>query len=181
MKTTKNKAFGKNKFYNFYINKKENEYFFIFPVVGFSNSKNISWDIKMSSFFIAWGRSFIQLNLFEVVKDSNLDVSSNIVAQLEKVLITMKLKIIDKEETGEFYPKIFFGDNINVTAIVGENGSGKSSIFEIIKRVSPSKIVPSPVKYIKAVAETQIKVKIKRKIGTSIKKIESQVLLLVTD
>ena len=92
MKTTKNKAFGKNKFYNFYINKKENEYFFIFPVVGFSNSKNISWDIKMSSFFIAWGRSFIQLNLFEVVKDSNSDVSSNIVAQLEKILITMKLK-----------------------------------------------------------------------------------------
>ena len=39
------------------------------------------------------------------------------------------LNIIDKEETGEFYPKNFFGDNINVTAIVGENGSGKSSIL----------------------------------------------------
>ncbi|MDN5114556.1 AAA family ATPase [Aliarcobacter butzleri] len=43
-----------------------------------------------------------------------------------------ELNIVDKEETGEFYPKNFFGENINVTAIVGENGSGKSSIFEII-------------------------------------------------
>jgi predicted ATPase len=41
-----------------------------------------------------------------------------------------ELEIIDKEKTGEFYPKNFFGDNINVTAIVGENGSGKSSILE---------------------------------------------------
>ncbi|MFY9083977.1 AAA family ATPase [Aliarcobacter cryaerophilus] len=43
-----------------------------------------------------------------------------------------ELNIIDKEETGEFYPKNFFGDNINVTTIVGENGSGKSSIFKSI-------------------------------------------------
>ena len=40
-----------------------------------------------------------------------------------------KLDIVDKEETGEFYPKNFFGDNINVAAIVGENGSGKSSLL----------------------------------------------------
>ena len=43
---------------------------------------------------------------------------------------TKELNIIDKDETGEFYPKNFFRDNINVTAIVGENGSGKSSILE---------------------------------------------------
>ena len=45
---------------------------------------------------------------------------------------TKELKVIDKDETGEFYPKNFFGDNINVTAIVGENGSGKSSILELL-------------------------------------------------
>ena len=140
MKTTKNKAFGKNKFYNFYINKKENEYFFIFPVVGFSNSKNISWDIKMSSFFIAWGRLFIQLNLFEVVKDSNLDVSSNIVAQLEKVLITMKLKITDKEMMLEFLGKnahlvtILKNANLNhhyVKSLLGQYLQGQSFIEEV--------------------------------------------------
>ena len=43
-----------------------------------------------------------------------------------------ELKIIDKDETGEFYPKNFFGNNINITAIIGENGSGKSSIIENI-------------------------------------------------
>lgn len=48
---------------------------------------------------------------------------------------TEKLEIIDKDETGEFYPKNFFGDNINVTAIVGENGSGKSSIIEILFKI----------------------------------------------
>lgn len=44
-----------------------------------------------------------------------------------------ELEIIDKEETGEFYPKNFFGDNVNVTAIVGENGSGKSSLVKFIR------------------------------------------------
>lgn len=45
---------------------------------------------------------------------------------------TKELNIVDKEETGEFYPKNFFGDNINVTAIVGENGSGKSNLIKCI-------------------------------------------------
>lgn len=45
---------------------------------------------------------------------------------------TKELNIVDKEETGEFYPKNFFGDNINVTAIVGENGSGKTSLVNFI-------------------------------------------------
>ena len=44
-----------------------------------------------------------------------------------------ELEIIDKEKTGEFYPKNFFGDNVNVTAIVGENGSGKSSLVKFIR------------------------------------------------
>jgi predicted ATPase len=48
---------------------------------------------------------------------------------------TKELKVVDKDETGEFYPKNFFGDNINVTAIVGENGSGKSSIGEAFKDI----------------------------------------------
>jgi energy-coupling factor transporter ATP-binding protein EcfA2 len=42
------------------------------------------------------------------------------------------LEIIDKEVTKEPYPKHFFGDKINLTAIVGENGAGKSSLLEIL-------------------------------------------------
>jgi len=45
---------------------------------------------------------------------------------------TEKLEIIDKDKTDEFYPKNFFDGNINVTAIVGENGSGKSGILNCI-------------------------------------------------
>ena len=50
---------------------------------------------------------------------------------------TKKLgKVVDKEKTGEFYPKNFFGENINVTAIVGENGSGKSRILETFTKTN---------------------------------------------
>lgn len=45
---------------------------------------------------------------------------------------TEKLEIIDKDVTGEFYPKNFFGGNVNVTAIVGENWSGKTTILKIL-------------------------------------------------
>ena len=48
---------------------------------------------------------------------------------------TKELNIVDKDETGEFYPKNFFGENINVTAIVGENGSGKSSLIDIVYKL----------------------------------------------
>lgn len=46
-----------------------------------------------------------------------------------------ELEIIDKEETGEFYSKNFFGDNVNITAIVGENGSGKSSLVKLFEKI----------------------------------------------
>ena len=45
---------------------------------------------------------------------------------------TKELNIVDKDEMGEFYPKDFFGENINITAIVGENGSGMSSLLDSI-------------------------------------------------
>lgn len=48
---------------------------------------------------------------------------------------TKELNIVDKDETGEFYPKNFFGDNINITAIVGENGSGKSSLVKLFEKI----------------------------------------------
>jgi len=44
-----------------------------------------------------------------------------------------KLEIIEKKE--DEYIKDFFGENINVTAIVGKNGSGKSSVLEFLKNI----------------------------------------------
>jgi len=44
---------------------------------------------------------------------------------------TQKLTIKDKK-----YIKNFFGENINITAIVGENGAGKTSLLEFIKLLS---------------------------------------------
>lgn len=46
--------------------------------------------------------------------------------------ISKKLQIIDKEQTKEPYLKKIFDEKINITAIVGENGSGKSSILSNI-------------------------------------------------
>ncbi len=37
-----------------------------------------------------------------------------------------------KECKNNEYLENFFGENINVTAIVGENGSGKSSLYELL-------------------------------------------------
>jgi len=62
----------------------------------------------------------------------------------EKLKDNCELVICDKEDTecknkeeckefcSEPYIKDFFGDNINVTAIVGKNGSGKSSVLNAI-------------------------------------------------
>ncbi|MBD3843861.1 MAG: hypothetical protein IE909_18690, partial [Campylobacterales bacterium] len=51
-----------------------------------------------------------------------------------QLLDNCELKIKPKE-----YIENFFGDNINVTAIVGKNGSGKSSIAEMILPEIPHK------------------------------------------
>lgn len=50
-----------------------------------------------------------------------------------------KLDIFDKKKNecqDNDYIENFFGDNINVTAIVGENGSGKSGVLEILTQIS---------------------------------------------
>ncbi len=59
---------------------------------------------------------------------------------------TKELNIVDKDETGEFYPKNFFGDNINVTAIVGENGSGKTSILKYIEELINNELLVEIIK-----------------------------------
>ena len=58
-----------------------------------------------------------------------------------------KLTICDKQEKdnkckNKDYIENFFGDNINVTAIVGKNGSGKSSVIEYIEKI----MIQEPIK-----------------------------------
>ena len=55
----------------------------------------------------------------------NFDVKFTPVYENKKLSDKSKLEIIPKENP----LKDFFGDNINITAIVGENGSGKSNVL----------------------------------------------------
>ena len=52
----------------------------------------------------------------------------------ERLKDDCKLEIIEKKE--DEYIKDFFGENINVTAIVGKNGSGKSGLVSILDDIN---------------------------------------------
>ncbi|MCT7587485.1 AAA family ATPase [Aliarcobacter butzleri] len=58
----------------------------------------------------------------------DFDVKFTPVYENEKLSEKSELNITPKENL----LKDFFGENINITAIVGENGSGKSTIFELV-------------------------------------------------
>jgi len=57
----------------------------------------------------------------------------------EKLKVDCRLEIKPKEHIENF-----FGENINVTAIVGKNGSGKSSLLELINKMSYENPLISP-------------------------------------
>lgn len=74
MTLSKNKPFGKNKYYNIQKGKKENHFFFLFPSIVISPKKFLHWDIRMFSIFLGWGKYYIQFNIFETIKNTSTEV-----------------------------------------------------------------------------------------------------------
>jgi len=83
-----------------------------------------------------------------------------------KEVLKDNCKLVIKEN--DDYIENFFGDNINVTAIIGKNGSGKSSIIEYINSILNS----SDKKYILVFETNQIYYSSNLKIITPLKKNE---------
>ncbi|MFA9372804.1 MAG: AAA family ATPase [Poseidonibacter sp.] len=71
---------------------------------------------------------YLWVDKYKNIENQGFDFSPRFRCSYDKE--TEELEVIDKEETKEPYIKNFFGENINITAIVGENGSGKSRILE---------------------------------------------------
>ena len=74
MTTTKNKNVNKNKFYNVQKGKYNNDFFFILPTISISPNKLLHWDMKMFTIFFAWGKYYYQVNVFEIIKNTNTEV-----------------------------------------------------------------------------------------------------------
>lgn len=77
---------------------------------------------------------YLWVGEYKNIKQQGFNFSPRFTCKYDKE--NKNLTIIDKEETKEFYPKKFFGDNINIMTIIGENGSGKSRILESLIALS---------------------------------------------
>ncbi|NCQ50344.1 hypothetical protein GW796_00300 [archaeon] len=97
MKKSVNKSFLGNskKFYNVYKGKNSGRYFFLFPCIGISQKKNLHWDMTIKSYFFAWGYSFIQYNVCEVVGDASLELTKENFESLKKLLKSSNITIVD--------------------------------------------------------------------------------------
>lgn len=105
MKKSKNHSLGKTKFFNFYRGKQENNFFFILPTIIVSPKRILNWDMVLSSIFLSWGRSYIQFNICEVVKDTSTEVHKEHIANLMAILKTGNLSITDLPPVLEYINK----------------------------------------------------------------------------
>ena len=92
---TKNKDLNKNKFYNIQKGKQADDFFFILPTISISPKRLLHWDMKMFTIFIAWGKYYYQINVFEIIKNSNTEVFKDNMVVLLNFLKTNKLTIND--------------------------------------------------------------------------------------
>ncbi len=92
---SKNKNLNKNKFYNIQKGKYTDDFLFILPTISVSPKKLLHWDMKMYSIFFAWGRFYYQINIFEIIKNSNTEVFKENMVSLLNFLKANKLTITD--------------------------------------------------------------------------------------
>jgi len=71
---------------------------------------------------------YLWVEEYKNIKNQGFNFSSRFECKYENGVLDIK----DKEAIGEPYLKDFFGKNINVIAIVGKNGAGKSTIQKLI-------------------------------------------------
>ena len=88
MRQSKNKPFGKSKYYNTQRGKKEDGFFFVFPSMIISPKKFLHWDVEMFSVFLGWGRYYLQYNVFDTVRDTNTQVRKQDMLSLLQILKT---------------------------------------------------------------------------------------------
>lgn len=105
MKTSKNYNLGVNKFFNISKGKRENKFLFFLPTVIVSPKHFLSWDTVMFSVFIVWGRYFIQFNICEIVKNTNIEIFKETVMTLVKFLKGLHLEISDNNAALGFLNK----------------------------------------------------------------------------
>ena len=92
---TKNKDLNQNKFYNIQKGKQADDFFFILPTISISPKRLLHWDMKMFTIFIAWGKYYYQINVFEIIKNSNTEVFKDNMVVLLNFLKANKLTIND--------------------------------------------------------------------------------------
>lgn len=97
--------FSKNKFYNIIKGKKNNGYFFIFPAICISPTKNLSWDITLFSIFFSWGKYFFQFNICKIIRDNREDILKEDILKIINMLKLHKLGISDMSEMLAFIKK----------------------------------------------------------------------------
>ncbi len=91
MTTSKNRFLSKNKYYN--INKGVQDYLFLLPSISLSSKRNFQWDMTVFSIFIAWGKFFIQINIYEIIKDIDSKMTKENMQKLIGVLKSAQLTI----------------------------------------------------------------------------------------
>ena len=92
---------------------------------------------------------YLYIEDYKNIKNQEFNFSSKFTCKYDEVKKTLQ---IDEKNN---HIENFFGENINITAIVGENGSGKSSVLEVISKIISNDI--TDLKYILLTKEDGLK------------------------